>query len=75
MSSLSGYDRAIGPSCAPSSSTRNGKEVGETDGTCTATRVDNAITGGTGMYDRARGSVRADTIGTGTRRFTIGLDR
>ncbi|MFJ3338002.1 hypothetical protein [Streptomyces sp. NPDC086766] len=36
---------------------------------------DNAITGGTGVFDRARGSVHADTIGTGTRRFTIDLDR
>ncbi|MFF4571283.1 hypothetical protein [Streptomyces sp. NPDC001410] len=36
---------------------------------------DNAITGGTGAFDRARGSVHADTIGTGTRRFTIDLDR
>ncbi|MGW2746565.1 allene oxide cyclase barrel-like domain-containing protein [Streptomyces sp. NPDC001450] len=35
---------------------------------------DNAITGGTGAFDRARGSVHADTIGTGTRRFTIDLD-
>ncbi|MCX5609644.1 MULTISPECIES: allene oxide cyclase barrel-like domain-containing protein [unclassified Streptomyces] len=34
---------------------------------------DNAITGGTGKYHRARGSVHADTIGTGTRRFTIDL--
>ncbi|MFE2285465.1 hypothetical protein ACFXDJ_14975 [Streptomyces sp. NPDC059443] len=91
---------------------KNNKEVGETDGTCTTTRVenggaeecvvtytlpdgqltvqgmyfgilnpgpppsfDNAITGGTGKYDRARGSVHADTIGTGIRRFTIDLDR
>ncbi|MDH6538608.1 hypothetical protein ACFXJO_02870 [Streptomyces lavendulae] len=88
------------------------REVGETGGTCTTTRVDNGgaeecvvtytlpdgqiavqgmvfgnlvpgpppsfdngITGGTGKYDRARGSVHADTIGTGTRRFTIDLDR
>lgn len=36
---------------------------------------DNAITGGTGVFDRARGQVHADTIGTGTRRFTIDLDR
>ncbi|RKT15867.1 hypothetical protein BX285_0190 [Streptomyces sp. 1114.5] len=36
---------------------------------------DNAITGGTGEYDRARGEVHADTIGPGTRRFTIDLDR
>lgn len=35
---------------------------------------DNAITGGTGKFDRARGQVHADTIGTGTRRFTIDLD-
>lgn len=35
---------------------------------------DNAITGGTGKFDRARGSVHADTIGTGQRRFTIDLD-
>ena len=34
---------------------------------------DNAITGGTGKYHRARGSVHADTIATGTRRFTINL--
>ncbi|MDW8807359.1 hypothetical protein P1P68_21860 [Streptomyces scabiei] len=34
---------------------------------------DNAITGGTGVYDRARGSVHADTIAPGTRRFTIHL--
>ncbi|MCX2179944.1 hypothetical protein KV205_05280 [Streptomyces sp. SKN60] len=34
---------------------------------------DNAITGGTGKYDRARGSVHADTIGVGKRRFTIDL--
>ncbi|CAM5239901.1 hypothetical protein SNARM312S_07834 [Streptomyces narbonensis] len=32
---------------------------------------DNAITGGTGQYDRARGSIHADTIGMGQRRFTI----
>ncbi|WP_345654984.1 hypothetical protein [Streptomyces siamensis] len=91
-------------------------QVGETDGTCTTTTVenggaeecivtytlpggqlsvqgmvfgiltdgrptipppsfDNGITGGTGDYDRARGSVHADTIATGTRRFTIDLDR
>lgn len=91
------------------------EQVGETNGTCTTTRVDNggaeecvvtynlpggqltvqgmvfgiltqglptipppsfdnAITGGTGDYDRARGSVHADTIATGTRRFTIDLD-
>ncbi|MFB7171004.1 hypothetical protein ACFCYM_09305 [Streptomyces sp. NPDC056254] len=36
---------------------------------------DNAITGGTGKFDRARGSVHADTIGTGVRRFTIDLER
>lgn len=35
---------------------------------------DNGITGGTGEYDRARGSVHADTIAPGTRRFTIDLD-
>ncbi|MEU6578955.1 hypothetical protein [Streptomyces sp. NPDC046805] len=35
---------------------------------------DNAITGGTGTFDRTRGSVHADTIGMGTRRFTIDLD-
>lgn len=35
---------------------------------------DNGITGGTGKYDRARGSVHADTIAPGTRRFTIDLD-
>ncbi|WP_234318726.1 allene oxide cyclase barrel-like domain-containing protein [Streptomyces sp. NRRL S-237] len=34
---------------------------------------DNGITGGTGEFDRARGYVHADTIGTGTRRFTIHL--
>ncbi|MFE7763195.1 hypothetical protein [Streptomyces sp. NPDC057438] len=34
---------------------------------------DNGITGGTGKYDRARGSVHADTIAPGTRRFTINL--
>ncbi len=88
----------------------DGKEVGETGGTCVTTRVenggaeeclvtytlpdgqitvqgmyfgilnpgpppsfDNAITGGTGRYDRARGSVHADTIGMGVRRFTIDL--
>ncbi|WP_030254950.1 MULTISPECIES: allene oxide cyclase barrel-like domain-containing protein [Streptomyces] len=86
--------------------------VGETDGTCTTTTVDNGgaeecvvtynlpggqlavqgmvfgilnpgpppsfdngITGGTGAFDRARGSVHADTIAPGTRRFTIDLDR
>ncbi|MFB0630365.1 hypothetical protein [Streptomyces sp. AB3(2024)] len=90
---------------------KDGKQVGETGGTCTTTRVDNGgaeecvvtyvlpdgqlsvqgmvfgnlnpgpppsfdngITGGTGKYDRARGSVHADTIATGTRRFTIDLD-
>ncbi|KIF01313.1 hypothetical protein PL81_36305 [Streptomyces sp. RSD-27] len=89
---------------------RDGRQVGETGGTCTTTRVDNggaeecvvtytlpggqlsaqgmlfgilnagpppsfdnAITGGTGEFDRARGSVHADTIGTGVRRFTIDL--
>lgn len=35
---------------------------------------DNAITGGTGEYSRARGTVHADTIGTGLRRFTITLE-
>lgn len=91
---------------------KDGKEVGDTGGTCTTTRVDNGgaevcvvtynlpggqlevqgmvfgilnpgpppsfdngITGGTGEFDRARGSVHADTIATGTRRFTIDLDR
>ncbi|MER5730292.1 hypothetical protein ABT084_18475 [Streptomyces sp. NPDC002138] len=34
---------------------------------------DNAITGGTGKYALARGSVHADTIGAGKRRFTIDL--
>ncbi|MGW6572016.1 allene oxide cyclase barrel-like domain-containing protein [Streptomyces sp. NPDC054945] len=87
-----------------------GKEVGETGGICTTTRVENGgaeecvvtytlpggqlsvqgmvfgilnpgpppsfengITGGTGEFDRARGSVHADTIAPGTRRFTITL--
>ncbi|MET9900732.1 hypothetical protein [Streptomyces sp. NPDC006446] len=36
---------------------------------------DNGITGGTGKFDRARGSVHADTIAPGTRRFTIDLAR
>ncbi|MFJ8622974.1 hypothetical protein ACIRD3_09005 [Kitasatospora sp. NPDC093550] len=36
---------------------------------------DNAITGGTGNFDRARGTIHADTIAPGTRRFTIDLDR
>ncbi|MDX3538546.1 hypothetical protein PV721_30205 [Streptomyces sp. MB09-01] len=36
---------------------------------------DNGITGGTGEFDRARGSVHADTIATGKRRFTIDLQR
>lgn len=36
---------------------------------------DNAVTGGTGDFDRAQGSIHADTIGPGTRRFTIDLDR
>ncbi|MEU6087577.1 hypothetical protein ABZ865_12335 [Streptomyces sp. NPDC047085] len=36
---------------------------------------DNAITGGTGVYDQARGQVHAETIGSGKRRFTIDLDR
>lgn len=35
---------------------------------------DNAITGGTGKYDRARGQVHAETIAPNTRRFTIDLD-
>jgi hypothetical protein len=34
---------------------------------------DNAITGGTGVYDRARGSVHADTIAPGTRLYTTRL--
>ncbi|MFH9725136.1 hypothetical protein ACH4M4_19535 [Streptomyces sp. NPDC017254] len=34
---------------------------------------DNGITGGTGTYDRARGSIHAETIAPGTRRFTINL--
>lgn len=88
----------------------DGKQVGETGGTCTTTRVDhggaetcvvtytlpggqltvqgmvfghlvtgpppsfdNAITGGTGKYDRARGSIHAETIPPGERRFTIDL--
>ncbi|MFD0077421.1 hypothetical protein ACFVIY_33830 [Streptomyces sp. NPDC127166] len=38
-----------------------------------APSFDNAITGGTGEFDRARGSVHADTIGVGVRRFTITL--
>lgn len=91
---------------------KDGKQVGETGGTCTTTRVDNggaetcnvtytlpggqlavqgmvfghlvagpppsfdnAITGGTGKYDRARGSIHADTIAPGERRFTINLER
>lgn len=90
---------------------KDGKEIGETGGTCTTTRVtdggaeacvvtytlpggqitaqgmvynhlvtgpppsfDNAITGGTGKYDRARGSIHADTIAPGERRFTIDLE-
>ncbi|WUA80110.1 hypothetical protein OG472_15215 [Streptomyces sp. NBC_00207] len=36
---------------------------------------DNAITGGTGEFDRARGSVHAETTGRGERRFTIDLYR
>ncbi|WP_406053946.1 hypothetical protein OG462_42860 [Streptomyces sp. NBC_01077] len=32
------------------------------------------IAGGTGEYDRARGSVHAYMIAPGARRFTIGLD-
>ncbi|MFC9499812.1 MULTISPECIES: hypothetical protein [unclassified Streptomyces] len=35
---------------------------------------DNAITGGTGVFDRARGMVHAETVGPGKRRFTIDLD-
>ncbi|WP_371616559.1 hypothetical protein [Streptomyces sp. NBC_00454] len=91
---------------------QDGKQVGDTGGTCTTTRVDNggaeecvvtynlptgqlsvqgtvfgilnpgpppsfdnAITGGTGEFSGARGSVHADTIAPGTRRFTIDLDR
>ncbi|WP_245234497.1 allene oxide cyclase barrel-like domain-containing protein [Streptomyces flavochromogenes] len=90
---------------------QEGKQVGETGGTCDTTRVDNGgaevcvvtytlpggqlsvqgmvfgilnpgpppafdngITGGTGIYDRARGSVHAETIAPGTRRFTIDLE-
>ncbi|MFJ6792919.1 hypothetical protein [Streptomyces sp. NPDC091268] len=34
---------------------------------------DNAINGGTGKYDKARGWVHADTIAPNTRRFTIHL--
>ncbi|MFF9852717.1 hypothetical protein [Streptomyces litmocidini] len=34
---------------------------------------DNAITGGTGRYDKARGSVHSEPIGPGVRRFTIHL--
>ncbi|MER5206673.1 hypothetical protein [Streptomyces sp. NPDC002825] len=34
---------------------------------------DNAITGGTGKYDRARGSVHSQPDGPGVRRFTINL--
>ncbi|MEU6620694.1 hypothetical protein ABZ926_07895 [Streptomyces litmocidini] len=34
---------------------------------------DNAITGGTGKYDRARGSVHSAPDGPGVRRFTIHL--
>ncbi|WP_407838671.1 hypothetical protein ACE1OC_23545 [Streptomyces sp. DSM 116496] len=36
---------------------------------------DNAITGGTGKYDRARGSIHAETTAPGERRFTIDLER
>ncbi|MFZ3498359.1 allene oxide cyclase barrel-like domain-containing protein [Streptomyces sp. 5.8] len=36
---------------------------------------DNAITGGTGRYDRARGSIHADTVAPGERRFKINLER
>ncbi|WBO65599.1 allene oxide cyclase barrel-like domain-containing protein [Streptomyces camelliae] len=90
---------------------QNDKQVGDTGGTCTTTRVDNGgeeecvvtynlpggqlsvqgmvfgflnpgpppsfdngITGGTGKFDRARGTVHADTIATNTRRFTFDLD-
>ncbi|MEU0598453.1 hypothetical protein ABZ484_09400 [Streptomyces sp. NPDC006393] len=35
---------------------------------------DNAITGGTGVFDRAHGQVHAETIAPSTRRFTIDLD-
>ncbi|MGW6706023.1 allene oxide cyclase barrel-like domain-containing protein [Streptomyces sp. NPDC054956] len=35
---------------------------------------DNAITGGTGKYRRASGTVHAETIGTGMRRFTIDIE-
>ncbi|MFI2200791.1 hypothetical protein ACH47Z_08430 [Streptomyces sp. NPDC020192] len=35
---------------------------------------DNAITGGTGKFDRARGQIHAETIAPNTRRFTIDLD-
>ncbi|MGW6404065.1 allene oxide cyclase barrel-like domain-containing protein [Streptomyces sp. NPDC055134] len=35
---------------------------------------DNAITGGTGKFDRARGQVHAVTTGPGQRTFTIDLD-
>ncbi|WP_327253343.1 allene oxide cyclase barrel-like domain-containing protein [Streptomyces sp. NBC_01244] len=35
---------------------------------------DNAITGGTGKYDRARGSIHAETVAPGERRFTIDLE-
>lgn len=34
---------------------------------------DNAITGGTGKYDKARGSVHSDPVEPGVRRFTINL--
>ncbi|MFD7257951.1 hypothetical protein [Streptomyces sp. NPDC059874] len=34
---------------------------------------DNAITGGTGKYEKARGSVHSEPIGPGVRRFTIHL--
>ncbi|MCB8900915.1 MULTISPECIES: hypothetical protein [unclassified Streptomyces] len=91
-------------------SDQDGKQVGETGGTCDTTRVDNGgaevcvvtytlpggqlsvqgmvfghlnpgpppsfdngITGGTGKYNRARGSIHAETIAPGTRRFTINL--
>ncbi len=34
---------------------------------------DNAITGGTGKYDKARGTVHSEPMGPGVRRFTINL--
>ncbi|MFE2104093.1 hypothetical protein [Streptomyces sp. NPDC059468] len=36
--------------------------------------IDNGIIGGAGEFDRARGSIHADAIATGTRRFAIDLD-